>query len=191
MRGSQQGQQYAGHHVALVHAVGQRKNAQPVIGRKQQRREAALPHAVRRQVHQPQRDQQNVEKAQLFPGDAQQHDVVQRCPVAPQRRQPVKTVDSGVGVTCRCTGIFFQQLRQQIGQAKVRQAQRQRREQRQRRTAEAAQKRAEAVFFLHDGRQKTHGQHRPKQQRLGLNGQRHAVQHRRGQVASFFQQIKA
>ena len=53
------------------------------------------------------------------------------------------------------------------------------------------QKRAEAVFFLHDGRQKTHGQHRPKQQRLGLNGQRHAVQHRRGQVASFFQQIKA
>ena len=83
MRGSQQGQQYAGHHVALVHAVSQRKNAQPIIGRQQQRREAALPHAVRRQVHQPQRDQQNVEKAQLFPGDAQQHGVVQRCPVAP------------------------------------------------------------------------------------------------------------
>ena len=191
MRSGQQGQQHAGHHVALMHTVGQREHTDAVIRRQQQRREAAAPGAAHRKVGQARRDQQDIEPPQLLPGDAQQYRLVQALPVAAQRRHPVEGVDGGVRVAGHRTCVLFYKLREQLCDAEKRQPRRQRGQQCQRRTAEAAAKGAGLIFFQRDSRQVAGRQHRPEQQRLRLDSQRHAEPDGGRQVAALFQQQKA
>ena len=163
MRSGQQGQQHAGHHVALMHTVGQREHTDAVVRRQQQRREAAAPGAAHRKVGQARRDQQDIEPPQLLPGDAQQYRLFQALPVAAQRRHPVESVDGGVRVARHRTCVLFYQLGEQLCDAEKRQPRRQRGQQCQRRTAEAAAKGAELIFFQRDSRQVADRQHRSEQ----------------------------
>ena len=71
-----------------------------------------------------------------------------------------------------------------------RQPHRQRGQQCQRRTAEAAAKGAGLIFFQRDSCQVAGRQHRPEQQRLRLDSQRHAEPDGGGQAAALFQQQK-
>ena len=132
-----------------------------------------------------------MEAPKLLPADAKQCRVSLPLPVAAQRRQPVKGVDRRVGVAGHCAGVFVDQPRDQLHNAKKRQTCQQRRQQCQRRAAKAAAEGAQAVLFQRNRRQIAHRQHRAEQQRLRLDGQRHAVQHRSEQVAALFQQPEA
>lgn len=175
MRSGQQGQQHAGHHVALMHTVGQREHTRchstPPAAAARSCRPGRCATA---KVGQARRDQQDIEPPQLLPGDAQQYRLFQALPVAAQRRHPVESVDGGVRVAGHRTCVLFYQLGEQLCDAEKRQPHRQRGQQCQRRTAEAAAKGAGLIFFQRDSCQVAGRQHRPDSSSLRLDSQRNA-----------------
>ena len=120
---------------------------------------------------------------------------IQRLPVAAQRCKPVERIDGGILVARRRGDVLIDQGRHQIFCPVKRQARQQRRQQSQRSTAKNLADRFQRAFAIPHGirnsHQKADGQHRPSQQCLRLDGQRHAVQHRSEQVAALFQQPEA
>ena len=174
-----------------MHAVGERKYADAVVGRQQQRRKTAAAAAPYRKIGKPRRDQQDMHPAQLLPAHAEQRRLGQAFPVAAQRRKPVEGVDAGVGVTGHRSCVFFYKARAQLCQTEKGYAGQQRYQQRQRCAAEAPSKGAQAVLLHRDARQKAGRQHRTEQQRLRLDGQRQTEPDGGGQVAALLQQQEA
>ena len=194
-RRSKQYQQHAQHQVTLVHAMGKGKNPHRVKRCQQQRGKPPRPPADDRQHHKQHRDNSDVENAQHFPAQVKHRASIQRLPVAAQRCKPVKRIDGGILVARRRGDVLIDQGRHQIFCPVKRQACQQRRQQSQRSTAKNLADRFQRAFAIPHGirnsHQKADGQHRPSQQCLRLDGQRHAVQHRSEQVAALFQQPEA
>ncbi len=174
-----------------MHAVAEGKNPQPIVSGQQQRRETAVVHAAHGKEHQPAGNGQDHEPAHRVPADPEQRLMFQRLPVAAHGGDPVERVDGRIRVAGHGAGVFFQQRGDQVPYAKEGQPHGQRRQQRQGRPAKAAPQRAETVRLLHNGSQETGRQHRPEEQGLGFDGQRHTVEEGRRQVTPLFQQQEA
>ena len=188
--GGQQHQQHAGNQIPLMHAVGEGEHPQQVKACQQQRREGAAAKAAPRQPQQQHRHHGKARHTQHLPCDGAEEGALQRLPVAAQRRHPVEGVHRGIGITGRCTKVFFPKSRPQAGQAKEGQRRRQHRAQRRGRPGQTAAQRGGFVFPGEQRDGKAQRQHRPGDERLRLDGQRKAVAQRRRQPAAALQQQK-